>query len=88
MARHAPNLGPGFWIRFTVGLRAFVGTHDEVHYNLFAGSVLAVGNERQVKQLEEIQSKATQKVERYRGLATAQCRAYRPQATPYIYRIL
>eukprot|EP00913_Durusdinium_trenchii_P002365 g2183.t1 len=45
LARHAPNLGPGFWIRFTV------------HYNLFAGSVLAVGNEQQVKQLEEIQQK-------------------------------
>jgi len=45
LARHAPNLGPGFWIRFTV------------HYNLFAGSVLAVGNEEQVKQLDEIQQK-------------------------------
>eukprot|EP00435_Cladocopium_sp_Y103_P018192 s1290_g4.t1 len=45
LARHAPNLGPGFWIRFTV------------HYNLFAGSVLAVGNEDQVKQLDEIQQK-------------------------------
>ncbi|CAJ1393029.1 unnamed protein product [Effrenium voratum] len=45
LARHAPNLGPGFWIRFTV------------HYNLFAGSVLAVGTEQQVKQLDEIQQK-------------------------------
>lgn len=32
--------------------------HVQVHYNLFAGSVLAVGNEQQVKQLEEIQQKA------------------------------
>lgn len=30
----------------------------QVHYNLFAGSVLAVGNEDQVKQLDEIQQKA------------------------------
>ena len=30
----------------------------QVHYNLFAGSVLAVGNEEQVKQLDEIQQKA------------------------------
>jgi len=43
LARHAPQLGPGFWIRFTV------------HYNLFAGSVLAVGLPEQVKQLDSIQ---------------------------------
>mmetsp|Transcript_20053 Transcript_20053/g.46701 ORF Transcript_20053/g.46701 Transcript_20053/m.46701 type:complete len:472 (-) Transcript_20053:36-1451(-) len=43
LARHAPNLGPGFWIRFTV------------HYNLFAGTVLAVGTEEQVKELQDIQ---------------------------------
>mmetsp|Transcript_5140 Transcript_5140/g.12331 ORF Transcript_5140/g.12331 Transcript_5140/m.12331 type:complete len:474 (+) Transcript_5140:89-1510(+) len=43
LARHAPNLGPGFWIRFTV------------HYNLFAGTVLAVGSDEQVRELQEIQ---------------------------------
>eukprot|EP00439_Symbiodinium_sp_Y106_P069494 s1443_g11.t5 len=46
LAHHAPKLGPGFWIRFTV------------HYNLFAGSVLAVGNDQQVAQLDDIQQKA------------------------------
>lgn len=45
LAHHAPKLGPGFWIRFTV------------HYNLFAGSVLAVGNDQQVAQLDDIQQK-------------------------------
>lgn len=43
LARHAPALGPGFWIRFTV------------HYNLCAGTVLGLGNEDQIKQLDEWQ---------------------------------
>mmetsp|Transcript_10933 Transcript_10933/g.26255 ORF Transcript_10933/g.26255 Transcript_10933/m.26255 type:complete len:537 (-) Transcript_10933:213-1823(-) len=43
LARHAPQLGPGFWIRFTV------------HYNLCAGTVLGLGNEEQVKLLDEWQ---------------------------------
>jgi len=45
LANHATQLGPGFWIRFTV------------HYNLCFGSVLAVGSDEQVKQLEDIQKK-------------------------------
>merc|ERR1719240_253248 len=45
LADHAPQLGPGFWIRFTV------------HYNLCFGSVLAVGSDEQVQQLEGIQKK-------------------------------
>ena len=36
LALHAPQLGPGFWIRFTV------------HYNLMAGSVLGLGSPEQV----------------------------------------
>eukprot|EP00931_Biecheleriopsis_adriatica_P035205 TRINITY_DN20264_c0_g1_i2.p1 TRINITY_DN20264_c0_g1~~TRINITY_DN20264_c0_g1_i2.p1 ORF type:complete len:490 (+),score=104.67 TRINITY_DN20264_c0_g1_i2:60-1472(+) len=43
LARHAPQLGPGFWFRFTV------------QYNLFAGSILAVGNDTHIKYLETIQ---------------------------------
>eukprot|EP00286_Rhodomonas_abbreviata_P012625 CAMPEP_0181322656 /NCGR_PEP_ID=MMETSP1101-20121128/19345_1 /TAXON_ID=46948 /ORGANISM="Rhodomonas abbreviata, Strain Caron Lab Isolate" /LENGTH=539 /DNA_ID=CAMNT_0023430585 /DNA_START=37 /DNA_END=1656 /DNA_ORIENTATION=- len=43
LARHAPQLGPGFWIRFTV------------HYNLCAGTVLGLGTENQVKVLDEWQ---------------------------------
>eukprot|EP00927_Polykrikos_kofoidii_P039800 TRINITY_DN3410_c0_g1_i2.p1 TRINITY_DN3410_c0_g1~~TRINITY_DN3410_c0_g1_i2.p1 ORF type:complete len:498 (-),score=104.87 TRINITY_DN3410_c0_g1_i2:197-1615(-) len=45
LARHAVHLGPGFWIRFTV------------HYNLFAGSVLAVGTDEQVQQLDVMQQR-------------------------------
>lgn len=45
LARHAPQLGPGFWIRFTV------------HYNLFAGTVIAVGSEAQVAKLEDVQKR-------------------------------
>lgn len=45
LARHSPQLGPGFWIRFTV------------HYNLCYGSVLAVGSDEQVAQLDAIQQK-------------------------------
>ena len=37
-------LGPGFWIRFTV------------HYNLCAGTVLALGSEDQLKVLSEMQT--------------------------------
>ena len=45
LGRHALQHGPGFWIRFTV------------HYNLFGGTVLAVGSPEQVEQLAEIQRK-------------------------------
>lgn len=45
LAQHAPKLGPGFWIRFTV------------HYNLCAGTVLGLGNEEQIKELDEWQEK-------------------------------
>jgi hypothetical protein len=43
LARHAVTHGPGFWIRFTV------------QYNLFAGTVLAVGGEEQVASLDAMQ---------------------------------
>jgi len=43
LARHATAAGPGFWVRFTV------------HYNLFAGTILAVGNDEQVAQLARYQ---------------------------------
>lgn len=43
LAEHSPKLGPGFWIRFTV------------HYNLCFGSVLAVGSDEQVAQLDGMQ---------------------------------
>lgn len=45
IAKHAEDLGGGFWTRFTV------------QFNLFAGTVLAVGNKSQVNQLEEMQAK-------------------------------
>ena len=45
LAKESPKLGPGFWIRFTV------------HYNLFGGTILAVGGDEQLKMLEEIQAK-------------------------------
>ena len=35
LAQHAPQLGPGFWIRMTV------------HLNLCAGTVLGLGNDEQ-----------------------------------------
>jgi len=44
LAMHATSLGPGFWIRFTV------------QYNLFAGTVLALGNEEQVSSLAQMQA--------------------------------
>ena len=40
LAKRAPELGPGFWIRFTV------------HYNLFAGTVVALGSEEHFDVLE------------------------------------
>jgi alkylation response protein AidB-like acyl-CoA dehydrogenase len=43
LARHAVQDGPGFWIRFTV------------HYNLCAGTVLAVGSDEQVASLAKFQ---------------------------------
>jgi len=45
LAERAPSLGPGFWIRFTV------------HHNLCFGTVLAVGSEEQIQQLDDIQQK-------------------------------
>jgi acyl-CoA oxidase len=44
LAEHSPQLGPGFWIRFTV------------HYNLCVGTILGLGNDSQIKDLEEMQS--------------------------------
>eukprot|EP00933_Yihiella_yeosuensis_P079762 TRINITY_DN93176_c0_g1_i1.p1 TRINITY_DN93176_c0_g1~~TRINITY_DN93176_c0_g1_i1.p1 ORF type:complete len:471 (+),score=96.47 TRINITY_DN93176_c0_g1_i1:78-1490(+) len=43
LAEFATTLGPGFWIRFTV------------HYNLFAGTVVALGNPEQVALLDAFQ---------------------------------
>ena len=45
LAERSPKLGPGFFIRFTV------------QYNLFAGTVLAVGGPEHLEMLEDIQSK-------------------------------
>eukprot|EP00929_Paragymnodinium_shiwhaense_P058480 TRINITY_DN29281_c0_g1_i1.p1 TRINITY_DN29281_c0_g1~~TRINITY_DN29281_c0_g1_i1.p1 ORF type:complete len:471 (+),score=140.20 TRINITY_DN29281_c0_g1_i1:68-1480(+) len=45
LAWRCPEIGCGFWIRFTV------------HYNLFAGTVLAVGSDEQVAKLEDFQRK-------------------------------
>jgi acyl-CoA oxidase len=45
LAEHAPQLGPGFWIRMTV------------HLNLCAGTVLGLGNDSQVAMLDEWQEK-------------------------------
>ena len=45
LAERSPTIGPGFWIRFTV------------HYNLFGGTILAVGGDEQLKLLEDIQEK-------------------------------
>ena len=44
MAAHSPELGPGFWIRFTV------------QYNLFAGTILALAGDDQISVLDEIQA--------------------------------
>ena len=43
LAQHAPAHGPGFWIRFTV------------QFNLFAGTVVALGGSGHLKLLDEIQ---------------------------------
>ena len=43
LAEHSPQLGPGFWIRFTV------------HYNLCVGTILGLGNDDQIQDLEEMQ---------------------------------
>jgi acyl-CoA oxidase len=43
LAKHAPEHGPGFWIRFTV------------QFNLFAGTVVALGGPAHLKQLDAIQ---------------------------------
>lgn len=43
LATHAPEHGPGFWIRFTV------------QFNLFAGTVVALGGPAHLKQLDAIQ---------------------------------
>merc|ERR1719413_268338 len=43
IASHGRELGAGFWTRFTV------------QYNLFAGTVVAVGNQEQVAQLKTMQ---------------------------------
>lgn len=45
LAYHAPQLGPGFWIRFTV------------HYNLCLGSIVGLGSDEQVKELDLWQEK-------------------------------
>lgn len=39
LAKHSTRLGPGFWIRFTV------------HFNLFAGTVVALGTKAQIAAL-------------------------------------
>jgi len=44
LAELATSLGPGFWIRFTV------------HFNLFAGTVVALGGPEQVKLLDDFQA--------------------------------
>lgn len=43
LAEHSPQLGPGFWIRFTV------------HYNLCVGTILGLGNDDQIKDLDKMQ---------------------------------
>jgi len=44
LAEHAPALGPGFWIRFTV------------HYNLCVGTVLGLGSDEQIAALQDMQN--------------------------------
>lgn len=44
LAELATSLGPGFWIRFTV------------HFNLFAGTVAALGTPQQVQRLDDFQA--------------------------------
>jgi len=45
LAEHSSAVGPGFWVRFTV------------HYNLCAGTVLALGTPAQVADLDTMQEK-------------------------------
>jgi acyl-CoA oxidase len=45
LATHSSVVGPGFWVRFTV------------HYNLCAGTVLALGTPQQVAALDDMQHK-------------------------------
>eukprot|EP00941_MAST-03F_sp_MAST-3F-sp1_P002336 g2336.t1 len=45
LGSHSSRLGPGFWIRFTV------------HFNLFAGTVIGLGSEKQIAFLDEMQKK-------------------------------
>jgi len=45
LAAHSSKVGPGFWVRFTV------------HYNLCAGTVLALGTPEQVQGLDTMQEK-------------------------------
>ena len=45
LAEHSSAVGPGFWVRFTV------------HYNLCAGTVLALGTPEQVAELDAMQEK-------------------------------
>jgi acyl-CoA oxidase len=45
LARRSPELGPGFWIRFTV------------HFNLFAGTVVALGSREHFEVLERASEK-------------------------------
>ena len=47
LAARAPALGPGFWIRFTV------------QYNLFAGSIAALGDAEQLDALDAMQARGT-----------------------------
>lgn len=45
LAEHSSAVGPGFWVRFTV------------HYNLCAGTVLALGTPEQLEDLDRMQEK-------------------------------
>ena len=45
VAEKSPELGPGFWIRFTV------------QYNLFAGTILGLASDEQLPILDEMQGK-------------------------------
>ena len=47
LAARAPALGPGFWIRFTV------------QFNLFAGTIAALGDAEQLKALDAMQDRGT-----------------------------
>ena len=64
-AEHAPQLGPGFWIRFTV------------HYNLCMGTVLGLGSEEQVRELDVLQERGE---ERRKGVVL---RCTTPTPCPY-----